>query len=276
MADERPQDHISRKRVLYTVPGMDRVTVMRDLVYRTPDGTPPLTMDVYLPPDSTPDARHPAVILVTGYTDAGAQKMLGCRWKDMGSFVSWAQLAAASGVAAVTYVNQEPAADARAVIEYVRTNAARLMIDETRVGVWGCSGHGPTALATLMHIAPRGLRCAALCYPLTLDLEGSTRIADAAAQFRFVNACAGKSMNDLSRDAPLLVVRAGADETPGLNEALDAMVARGLALDLPITLINHAGGVHAFDLSEDSAPARHVVADVLRFLAARLAPAPAM
>src|SRR5882762_1317596 len=107
-------------------------------------------MDLSYPPDSKSGARTPAVIFVTGVSDVGAQKMLGCTFKEMGAYVSWGQLVAASGMVAITYTNREPVTDVHAVLQYVRQYAASLSIDENRIGVWACSGHVPTALSVCM------------------------------------------------------------------------------------------------------------------------------
>ena len=84
MSQDTPQEHISKMRVVYTLPGLDAVTVRRDETYRVADSGA-LTMDLYYPPDSQSAGRTPAVIFVTGYNDAGAQRMLGCRMKEMRS-----------------------------------------------------------------------------------------------------------------------------------------------------------------------------------------------
>jgi len=212
MSPDTKQEHISKQKVVYTMPGMDRVTVRRDEEYRVTD-TGALTMDLYYPPDATRGARTPAVIFVTGFSDPGAQKMLGCTFKEMASYISWGQLAAASGLVGITYSNREPAADAHAVLQHVRLNAASLDIDENRIGVWSCSGNVPNALSILMHEDRKYLKCAVLCYGIMLDLEGSTSVAESAKGFGFVNPCVGKSVNDLPRDMPLFIVRAGQDET---------------------------------------------------------------
>ena len=108
---------------------------------------------------------------MTGFADAGAEKMFGSKFKDMGSFVSWAQLVAASGLVGITYANREPG-DVNELLHDVQQNAASLGIDGNRIGVWACSGHGPNALSVLMEPGRDGLRCAVLAYPYTLDLEG--------------------------------------------------------------------------------------------------------
>jgi acetyl esterase/lipase len=181
--------------------------------------------------------------------------------------VSWAQLTAASGLVAVTYTNRDPATDVHAVLEHVRHHAASLGIDEHRIGLWSCSGNVPTALSVLMrHDASAYVRCAALSYGFMLDAHGGTGVAEAARQFGFANPCAGRSIEDLPCDIPLFLARAGRDQMPHLNEVLDQFVATGLALNVPMTVVNHADGPHAFDLYHDSETTREVVRQMLAFL----------
>jgi len=173
---------------------------------------------------------------------------------------------ASFGMVAVTYAPQEPDRDAVGVIRQVRAEAGLLGIDASRLGIWACSGHVPVALSLLMS-GEAGLRCAALLYGYMLDA------AEAAAQFRFVNASAGRSVDDLPRDLPLLIVRAGRDEMPGLNAGIDAFVAQALRANLPLTLINHHTAPHAFDIGEDTDASRLTVMRTLAFLQLNLRPA---
>jgi acetyl esterase/lipase len=265
MSQDTQHDHISKKRVVYTMPGVNAVRVRRDEAYRVTDAGA-LTMDLYYPPDSKSGARTPAVIFVTGFHDTGAQRMLGCRLKEMGSYISWGQLAAASGLVAITYTNSEPATDVGAVLQHVRQNAASLEIDGNRIGMWAGSGNVPTALSLLMQGAQDYLTCAVLCYGYMLDLDGSTAVADAARRWGFVNPCAGKSVDDLPRDMPLFIARAGQDQMPGLNETLDRFLVKALARNLPITFVNHSAAPHAFDLFHDSEPTREIIRRMLAFL----------
>jgi hypothetical protein len=206
--DTQQQDQISKRRVLYRVAGQQAATVRRDHEYRVVDAGA-LTMDVYYPPDSTSRARRSAVLFVTGLPDSGAERMVGCRLKEMGSYTSWAELTTTSGLVAITYTNAEPASDAHDVLNYIRQNAAALGIDGKRIGLWACSGSVPTALSLLIQGGRDHLKCAAFCYGYMLDFNGSTRMADSARQFGFVNPCVGKSVADLPRDLPLFIVRAG-------------------------------------------------------------------
>jgi hypothetical protein len=259
------QDHISKRRVVYDVAGARAATVRRDHEYRVVDGGS-LTMDVYYPPDSTCGARRPAVLFVTGFSDSGAERMIGCKLKEMGSYTSWAELTTTAGLVAITYTNAEPAMDAHEVLNYVRQNAMALGIDENRIGLWACSGSVPTALSLLMQGGRDCLKCAVLCYGYMLDFDGSTSVADAAKQFGFVNPCVDKSVADLPRDLPLFIARAGEDRMPGLNEALDDFVLKALTSNLPVTLVNHSRAPHAFDLFHDSEISRHIIRRVLQFM----------
>lgn len=265
MSQDTEQGHVSKKRVVYTMPGMDGVTVRRDDVYRVTDEGA-LTMDLYYPPDAKSGARLPAVVVVAGFPDPGVQKHVGCKFKEMGSSVSWGQLVAASGMVAITYTNREPAADVDALLQHVRQNATSLGIDENRIGVWASSGNVPLALSVLMQGSSDYLKCAVLCYGFMLDLDGATGVAEAARQWGFVNRCAGKSVSDLPKDLPLFIVRAGQDQFPHLNDAVDRFVANALTSNLPLTFVNHASGPHSFDLFDDTATSREIIRQILAFM----------
>ena len=256
---------ITKKRVVFQIPGMDAVTIRRDVEYRTTDAGV-LTMDIYYPPDWKSGARMPAVVFVSGYSDLGFQKMLGCKLKEMGSYISWGQLTAASGLVAITYTTREPAADIHALLECVRQNAGSLGIDETRIGVWACSGNVPNALSILMEEGREYLKCAVLCYGIMLDLDGSTDVAESARKWGFVNPSAGKSVDDLPKDMPLFIVRAGQDEMPHLNETIDRFLVKALIYNLPITFANHPEAPHAFDVMHDSETSREIIRQILAFM----------
>jgi acetyl esterase/lipase len=246
---------MTEQPIVYRIPAMDEVNVHRDIEY-----APGRTLDVYLPPDSD---KFPALLFVTGFRDAGFEARLGCKLKEMASYVSWARLVAASGFAAITYSNVDPAADALTVLRYIRENAASLKIDSDRIAVWSCSGNVPNALALIME---ERVTCAVFCYGFMLDLDGNTSVADAQKQWGFANPAAGKSVHDIPADLPLLIVRAGRDEMAGLNPSIDRFVAHALARNLPLTLVNHATGPHSFDLFDDSETTRSIIRQILDFI----------
>jgi hypothetical protein len=51
---------------------------------------------------------------------------------------------------------------------------------------------------------------------------------------------------------------------------MDRFIAEGLKRGLPLTLVNHPTGPHAFDLMDDSDMSRHVVAQAIEFLHFRI------
>jgi hypothetical protein len=265
VSQETQRADITRKPVVYQIPGVDSVIIRRDIEYRPTDAGV-LTMDIYYPPDLRSGERIPAVVFVFGFSDLGAEARLGCKLKEMESYISWGKLAAASGLVAITYTTREPTTDISALLQYVRQNAAPLGIDENSIGVWACSGNVPLALSVLMQEARECLKCAVLCYGYMLDLEGSTSVIDASRNFGFVNPCAGKSVKDLPQEVPLFLVRAGQDQLPHLNETIDGFLVKALACNLPVTFVNHAGAPHAFDLFHDSKTSREIIRQILSFM----------
>lgn len=257
---------ITLKPIVLREPAMDDVVPSRDLAYAgTGDAT--LTFDLYLPPGTVgPAARLPLVILVTGYPDPGMQRVLGCRTKEMVSVDEWARVIACRGLAAVTYTCLEPARDVVSLLQHLISQGGSLGLDASRVGAWACSGHAPTALGLLARTCPVPLACAAICYGYSMDVVGVDAVASAAARFGFAVPLAGAAVTDLRADTPLLLVRAGHDEMPRLNEALDRFAHEAGRANLPFALIEHESGGHAFDILDDRPRSREVIRQVLDFL----------
>ncbi len=258
-----PSDVFSR-RVCLQLPGMRDVAVRRNLVFGPPAGR--LSMDVYDPPTRTDDRRCPAVIIVSGYPGTTPPPGTTVTYKDIGWTVSMCQLIAVSGMAAIAYTNSDPVADLGHLVNHVHASAESLGLDPARLGVLAVSGNVPCALTTVIAGASRSVRCAVFGYGCLLDLGGATDVADAARLFGFVNPNRGRTVSDLRRDVPLLITRAGRDQFPAMNASIDRFVRDGLAENLPISIVNHAEGAHAFDLFDDSRTSRDIVRQTLRFL----------
>lgn len=173
----------------------------------------------------------PAVVILEGLPDAGFQKHVGCMFMEMEWSISMAQLIASCGMTAVTHSNRDPLADADALLAHLTSNGRK-------PGIWSTSGHGAVAVA-----AAAGAACAVLMNPV---LHG---------------ACP---------PVPLFITRAGKDETPGLNPALDAFVAQAIADDRPLTLVNYPGAPHSFDLFLDRPETRCIIRQGLDFLRTHL------
>jgi hypothetical protein len=249
---ERRVAEVVRKTAVLQLPGMDRVEVRREQRYG--DGG---TFDLYVAQSTAP---APTVVFVYGFPDQRFAQGL----RQMGAYTSWGRLLAASGMNAVAYSYREPVSDLAALLAYLRGNAGALGIDVARLGIWSASGNVPTALHLLMTKPPDAFRAAALLYGYMLD------VPEAAQQFGIGVPARGRPIDDLPRALPLLVVRAGADQTPMLNASLDAFVSAALARDLPLALINQPGAPHSFDLFDDTDASRATIRRIIVFLREQL------
>jgi len=266
-------EELIRMRVVYTVPGMEAVSVRRDLPYKTGDGTdgPPLCMDVYSPPGA-PRAR-PAVILVHG----GPIPMIGAR--RMGVFVSYGELLAASGFVGVAFDHRflapdrlpDAAGDVADLVAHVRANAAALGVDPGRVALWAFSGGGPF-LAAALRERPAYVR-AVVSYYAVLDLAEPAPGAESGLgpgvrlAFSPVHALG----EDARSAPPVLVARAGLDN-PWLNGGADRFVQAAMARGATLDLLNHPEGRHGFDILDDDARSKQIIRRTLEFLRDHLAP----
>jgi dienelactone hydrolase len=231
------------RRIVYPVDAKDAARVRRGLVYRSDDGKD-LLMDVYTPPGRQ---RSPAVLFVHG----GPIHPLMPEPRTWGIYISYGELAAASGFAGVTFNHrfyspetfETAQADAKAAVEYVRANADELGIDPDRICLWAFSGGGPL-LAWAWRERPAHVRGLVGFYPfLTLD----ARVGG----------------------LPILVGRGGLDNLPRVNESIDTFVRDALSANVTLDLLNHPHGHHAFDIRDDDDRSREIIARAIAFVQAR-------
>ena len=72
-------------------------------------------------------------------------------------------------------------------------------------------------------------------------------------------------------DLPVFIARAGQEQDPGLNRALDRLVAAMLAANRPVTCVNFAAAPHGFELFHDTLETREVMRQMFRFARFHLA-----
>jgi acetyl esterase/lipase len=261
--------------VVYRLPDMDRVRVISNLQYSEVDN-PYLSMDVYIPPDLKPHERRPVVVFIHGG--------LGPEYKpkDWGMFQSWGRLVAAAGMVAVMFTHRfspppqlllvEAASDLRAALQYLRSNAESFHADGDCVGVCAWSSGGEL-LTPLLRDRPVFVRCLVAFYAL-LDVQQYAPPGDAAALEYLKAFSAIESLpEDASTLTPMLIVRAGREEIPTLNDALDRFVAKALAANAPITVTNYPAGGHgfdSFDTSGDIERSRQIVRSSIEFMRSHL------
>ncbi len=245
------------------IPGMHRAKVRRNIVYRS---SPRLRMDVYRP--RTGRGRRPAVLLggSPGFGRTSAQK------------IGWAQLIAASGMAAVAFdtrsdsnlqTPREPSLDVEAAIAYVRSHAAKLGIDPGRLCTLGFSvGTAPWHLWATMRDPKPWIRCNVVYYG-ALDFKSSFWQMDPALADEF------SALTYLQKNPagipPMLVVKAGRDDFTAITESIDRFKILARDLHADVRVITNAKGEHGFDLGPRTRRAKAVMRETLRFLKARLA-----
>jgi hypothetical protein len=64
---------------------------------------------------------------------------------------------------------------------------------------------------------------------------------------------------------PIFIAKAELDDLVGVNESIDEAIEVGHALDLPVTVANHALGVHGMDVRNDDDRMREIIAQTLLF-----------
>ena len=223
---------VTTRKVLYEIPGMQSVRVEKS-TFPGADGEP-LPLETYVPIDPIGDC---VVAMVEGYPSARFAEHVGCTFMEMEWTICMARLIAASGMTAVTHSNREAEPDAVALMKHLGAKYRK-------VGLWATSGHGPVALVAASHA-----HCAVLNNPVVGDF--ATR-------------------RSLGEGGPLFIVRAGKDETPGLNAGLDAFIARAIGENRPVTVVNYPEAPHSYELSLDAPETRRILQQGLDFLKAYL------
>jgi dienelactone hydrolase len=191
----------------------------------------PIRMDVYRPAGG---GQHPTLIFFNIAT--GEQRAHPF-------YVAWARLAASKGITAIlpdlgmdTFVQ-----DFVTLHEFIAKGRAEAQgVDRNAVALYAGSGNVFRALPVVQDRRTTLIKSAVLYY-------GAAEVTT----FR--------------PDLPLLFVRAGLDR-PALNTSIDGLVARALAQNTPVSVINHAGGRHAFEMVNDDDATREVMDRTIVFV----------
>lgn len=260
---------------------MAQVTARRDISYAPDTGESDLLLDLYLPSNMAPGERRPAVVFVHG----GSARTRPIRAKEHGVFQDWGRLVAVAGLAGVTFNHRRPgddavghaeaAGDVDRLLDYVRSDAAQLPIDPSRLALFAFSSAPPVALRTVLRDRPAFIR-AIVVYTGILDTRPyreemtlSDEELDAYSPTALIarDGCAGAG-----QIPPLFVVRAGRDDVRHLNDTIGGFVSAALTANAPITLVNHPDGRHGFGTLDPVPRSREIIRDTLTFLVTHLAP----
>lgn len=262
-------------RVVYQLPRMEQVHVHKDIPYKMAHGET-LKMDVYYPLDLPAHTSRPAVLLVHGGSQAEQVKQI----KESSSYVSWAQLLAASGLIVVMFEHRtdegftqlpEANSDVDDLIRYVRDHGASFQIDVERLCLWVFSQGALHGLCTVLRETPAYIRCL-VCYYGLMSIMNPSYFPWATEEKELVTAFSPVYhllQENASKVAPMFITKAGKDHA-FLNEALDEFCYVASLLNIPLTFMNHPTGKHCFDMVNDDARTREIIQATLAFLASHL------
>jgi acetyl esterase/lipase len=270
------QEDFQELPVVYTLPDMEGAIVRPDIVYKTVD-TGDLLMDVYYPEDYEGETRLPAVIYVHG--DASPELLQDA--KDWGQYVSWGQLAAASGLIGITFNHRsseiptklyDVAKDVDDLITYVRENSKSLGIDANALCIWTCSGGSPFGLRSALREDASYIRCIVSYYgiaDLKVFYDADATLPHLSEEVFYEFSAPNRLSKRTNALPPMLIVRAGLD-APELNASIDRLLTAAIAKNGSLDFMNHATGHHAFDILDDDVRSREIIRTTLDFMKTHL------
>jgi acetyl esterase/lipase len=269
-------ERLYAERVVYSIPGMDKVGVRENLVYRTLEDQE-LMLDIYYPTDYQPGTKRPAAILVHGEWPPHIIR----HSKDLGVYITWGQLIAASGIIAVNFNHRatdrllkvrEAASDVANLIGYVRYNADDLDIDEDNLCIWAFSAGMPLGMWAALHNAPLYVR-AIVAYYGVMDLqEARNALPEDVSDDTLRDFSALYYLQEFgSKIAPTFITKADLDNAR-LNASIDHFVAEAKRLGAPVELMTHPEGHHGFDVLDDNDRSREIIKRTLEFVSETLKP----
>lgn len=270
-AEDRAFLESVNKPVVLTLPGMDSVSVTKNIVYKK-TLTAELKADLYRPTQRKGHAT-PVVIFIHG----GVGPEFPVRPKDWGVYQSWGRLIAASGLSALVFNHRagfpntrlaEATEDLADVVGYVRSHAADWNVDGDRICLAAFSGGGPL-LSYAMREHPPFIKCQVGMYPI-VDIGRIQFIREQMSADELSRISPVEHVRNNSSAPPLLIARAGADQIPDLLAGLDPFIALAISSDADISVLNNPGAPHAFDNKEDTPRTREILKAVIAFLHAHL------
>lgn len=267
---EAPAPTATRQVVYPEMRQYPRVTVERDVSYRTVDGLE-LTVDVCLPEQDSVRPRASILAIHGGSWRAGSKS--GVYW------LSACQWLASTGYVAVSVdyrlapQHPFPAAvdDLRAAVEWMRSaeTTERYRLDPARIGVFGGSAGGN--LAALLGTAGEGLLTSGSRVAAVAELSGPSDLTEEGIQLGGVDAgferveldylgCEEWAGCDQGRDASPIYQVDPSDPPFFIGHSIDERIpvahSRALASvlrvnDVPVTFVTPEGTAHSIAMLDD-------------------------
>jgi acetyl esterase/lipase len=276
-----PFEQVYQMPVVYEAPGMDKVQVRRDIVYKTvetPKGKAELKLDLYLPARAKKGQAFPAVVLISGGGIEGGDH----DWRNAGVYQSYSRILAASGFAGIAFSKRYARGpegtlngieDLNDLVGYLRGHADEVFVDKDRLAFWGFSAGGLLLAPVLKEGASFGR--AVVCFYCVSDIErDSWAGVEGVTEESLTRArTAGSSVEQIQTAGhplpPIFVGRAGWD-SPGLNRGIDKLVLAALGKNAMIEVMSHPAGRHGFDIIDSDERCREIIRHALEFLKVHL------
>jgi len=251
--------------VAFELPQMDNVIIKKDIPYKDVSGSS-LKMDIYYPPKFDFQKKIPAIIIVLGYTDMAGKKLLGSQFKDYITFISWCKIISASGMAAIVYETVNPEKDILSLSNYLISNNDKLGIDTEKVGAFTLSAHTPTAINEVLSGVNNFFQCSVVYYGffLTKDFKYLPQIDSISKNMGFMTPRLPDPIS-WKKDVRVMIIRAGKDDVPYINQSLKNFYGKAINQNLPITLINYPNALHGFDFTNDNEITRQIIKNTIEF-----------
>lgn len=203
-----------------------RVSAMNDVQVKVNDEyAEGKLMDIYYPPDFAFDEYLPVVVVVNELAGLGA--------KDMGRFMEWCLLLAASGMIAVTYDPVYADKDTVLLFDHLETNAEELWMDRDRMGL--------------------------LCYCETCC--SGLRIMEMKDHDFYDSIKAGVFLygtmpwnEDLNPEASILMIKTGKSLADGVMRSIDEFKEAADLKGVSAEIYYHETGYKYFDITEQPQP----------------------
>ena len=267
-----PIEQLYKMPAVYSVPGMDKAQVRRDIVYKSAEaekGKVDLKFDSYAPANAAPGKIYPTVVLISGGGVEGAPY----DWRDAGVYQSYGRILAASGFVAVAFSKRYALGtthgmeDTRDLVAYLREHAAELHVDKDRFAYWAFSAGGGVLASILADSAltTRGV----LCFYCIAEADTSGLSPEEGDKKRRSFSSVYQVQQGGHGFPTLFIARAGLD-SPALNAGIDSLVSAALAKNLSIEVLNHPTGRHGFDILDPDDRSREIIRRAIDFLKAQL------
>lgn len=266
-----PAQDLLKKTIVYTVPGMEKITIHKNIIYKKVEGKQ-LKMDIYMPPPvKNKTQRYPVVVFVHG-----GPVMAGMTPpKEWGVFTSYGRLVAASGLVGVTFNHRyygmdkknviNSIADVKDVINLITMKGSTYHINSDQICLWAFSGAG-SHLSIPLKEKMTNVRCLVSYYAIMnlkyfLSKDYQVKLADILEDYTPVNYLKNKKDPFPS----VLIANAGKD-APAIKKGIQEFVNESFKVNILIDFLNHPDGFHGFDVLNDDDRSKDILKRTIQFI----------